>query len=202
MCVRLRYGEVSSFVLLDAAAVAAPSVVIVSLSAMSGRRGNRRTWRTEGVKGDCGSHSPRTFHSQLPGTPDFPVSRRSPFPPARIATAHWAARDHPRLDLIMQAHELCPSSQQPPSTCTTNPLRLAPLCLSTCFDSFASSSSFFPYTNCNHFTNNVESPLGRLVNITSYAPRRIVGLSAHSTQPPNRSLADIALICLSRCRYV
>ena len=102
----------------------------------------------------------------------------------------------------MQAHELLPIVATPPSTCTTNPLRLAPLCLSTCFDSFASSSFFSPLHQLQPLHQQRRVTFGSSRQHHAYASRRTVGLSAHSTQPPNRSLADIALICLSRCRYV
>jgi hypothetical protein len=124
-----------------------------------------------------------------PSTHSYPeapisVSRRPPFPPARIATAHWAKPVIIHILIwFMQAHELLPIVATPPSTCTTNPLRLAPLCLSTCFDSFA--FFLFPFSLHqlqNHFQQR-RATFGSSRHHHTYASRRIVGLSAHSTQP-------------------
>jgi hypothetical protein len=137
-----------------------PAVVIAD-----GHPATRRTWRAESVGR---LRKPPALETSTHRHPEAPISRfqTALFPPARIATAHWAARDHPHLDLVHASTRTLPIVATPLSTCTTNPLRLAPLCLSTCFVSFAFFLFISPCTNCNHFTNNVEPPLGRLVNIT------------------------------------
>ena len=147
--------------------VCAGRFVIVSLSAMIAgwSSSDRRTWRAEGVGR---LRKPPALEPSTHSCPETPISRfqAAPFPPAGIATAHWAARDHPHLDLFMQAHELLPivehHHQLAPPIRYVWPRSVYQLC----FDSFAFFLFLSPCTNCNHFTNNVEPPLGRLVNIT------------------------------------
>jgi hypothetical protein len=163
MCVCLRCGKVSSFVLCFV-----PAVVIVSLSAMIAgwSSSDHRTWRAEGVGR---LRKPPALEPSTHSCPETPISRfqAAPFPPARIATAHWAARDHPHLDLFMQAHELFAHRRNTTiilhhQSATSGPA----LFINFAIDSFAFFLFLSPCTNCNHFTNNVEPPLGRLVNIT------------------------------------
>jgi hypothetical protein len=160
-----------------------PAVVIVSLSAMIAgwSSSDRGTWRAEGVGR---LRKPPALEPSTHSYPETPISRfqAAPFPPAKIATAHWAARDHPHLDLFMQAHELLPIVATPPSTCTTNPLRLAPLCLSTLLRLICFLPLPFSLHQLQPLHQQRRAALGSSRQHHAYASRRIVGLSAHSTQ--------------------
>jgi hypothetical protein len=133
---------VSSFILC----LCRPSLlqcVLLSHCPRNSHPATRHTRRTERVGR---LRKPPAWNLPLTVTPGrrYPVFRRPPFPPARMATAHWAARDHPHLDLVHASRRTLPII----ATTTINlqpPIRYAwprPV-YQACFDSFASSSFFF-----------------------------------------------------------
>ena len=180
MCVCLRCGEVSSFVLYFV-----PAVVVVSFICCDCRMGHPATTARGGERREItGSHPP--WNLPLTATPRrrFPVFRRPPFPPARIATAHWAKPviihiliwfmqaqrtfAHRRNTTISLHHQSATSSP----ALFINLLRL--ICFLPLSFLLAPTATTSPTTSSHLWSSRQHH---------AYASRRIIGLSAHSTQP-------------------
>ena len=145
------------------------NVVIVSLFVMTAGWVIQQPPARGGLESVGRLRKPLAWNLPLTFTPGRRFSRfqAAPFPPAKIATAHWAARDHPHFDLVHAsttnfAHRRNTTTNFEPPIRYAWPRSVYQLALTH----LLLPLSFSPCTNCNHITNNVESPLGRLVNIT------------------------------------